>query len=177
MIWIIYCHTNQNNNKRYVGYTKTTLSKRWQGHIKVMKSGSTLLFHNAIRKHGIDAWNHEVLCETTSLEDALEQERHFIKLFNSCGPLGYNMNAGGTGVGKGGVRKGWKHSDESRRKMSASHVGLRQSEETVRKRSEKLKGHQVSEATRKKLSEQRGWHHSEETRAKLREAWKRRKET
>lgn len=175
MFWIVYCHTNRINGKRYVGYTKTSLDKRWRGHLKTVKAGSTLLFHNAIRKYGPDVWDHEIICEVTSLQDALEQERHHVKRLDSWGPNGYNMNAGGEGAGKGGIRKGWQHTTESRQKMSESHKGLRQSEETKRKRNEKLKGHTVSEATRKKLSEQRGWHHSEKTRAKLREAWKRRR--
>lgn len=81
MSCIVYYHTNRVNGKKYVGYTKmTTIDKRWRIHIEVAKMGSTLFFHNAIRKYGIDAWDHEILCEVTSLSDALEQERHFIKL-------------------------------------------------------------------------------------------------
>lgn len=46
--------------------------------------------------------------------------------------------------------KGMKMSDDFREKCRKSHLGKKQSEETKRKRSEKLKGHKVSQKVRDK---------------------------
>ena len=86
--------------------------------------------------------------------------------------------------------KGNHHSEESRRKISESHIGHSVSEETKkkiskankgkirseesrRKMSESHIGHSVSEETKKKISEaHKGKHHSEESRRKMSEAKK-----
>lgn len=71
------------------------------------------------------------------------------------------------------VRKGWHHTEETKRKMSEGHRGRIVSEETRRKLSEANKGKTLSEETRKKVGDaQRGKVVSEETRLKMSEAHK-----
>jgi hypothetical protein len=84
------------------------------------------------------------------------------------------------------MRKGQKHTEESKRKMSKSrkgkfkgknnpNYGKKASEETRRKQSEAHKGVIPSEVTRRKMSEsQTGRKHSDKTKKKMREAWKNR---
>lgn len=50
-------------------------------------------------------------------------------------------------------KKGKKMSQQSRRKMSESHKGLKQSTQTILKRSNAMKGKIVSQQTKKKMSE------------------------
>jgi hypothetical protein len=63
---------------------------------------------------------------------------------------------------------GYKHSEETKRKISEAQIGRKHSEETKRKISEAQIGRKHSKETRRKLSEaQKGKKHSEETRRKL----------
>jgi hypothetical protein len=63
---------------------------------------------------------------------------------------------------------GRKHSEESRKKMSASHTGKMMSEESIKKMSEAKAGRKLSEEHKKKLAAaQTGKRHSEETRKKM----------
>lgn len=97
MTYIVYCHTNRNTGKRYIGYTKYSLMKRWNTHVSHVMKGSSLLFHNSIRKHGIDAWDHDVICENVeTLAHAKILECHFIEMLGTFGG-GYNMTLGGDG--------------------------------------------------------------------------------
>ena len=85
-----------------------------------------------------------------------------------------NKTWGGEGV------SGYKFSEEQKQNLSESHKGKKQSEETIRKRSEKLKGKnnpmygkKFSEEHKQKLSEShKGKKASEETKQKLSESHK-----
>ena len=73
-------------------------------------------------------------------------EMQQIALFN---PL-FNFTKGGDGI------KGFRHSEESRRKISESHKGKVCSVETRRKIGEANKGKSPSQETRKKISDNNG---------------------
>lgn len=106
---IVYKHTNRQNGKAYVGFTpKVTISGataeellqwRWQGHCSdALERGSDLIFHKAIRKHGLDAFDHEVLETCPTLAEVLKREVHWIaELHTSVDEGGYNMTRGGEG--------------------------------------------------------------------------------
>lgn len=73
--------------------------------------------------------------------------------------------------------KGYKHSEEAKKKNAESHKGKHHSEEAKKKMSEHnkcyWKGKKMSEESKKKMSEaQKGKHHSEETKRKISEARK-----
>lgn len=138
-MYIVYCHTNRLNGKRYVGWTSVSLKWRWKKHCEAARGDCQHLFARALRKYGTsdDVWTHEVLetCETR--EDAqIRAEPHWIKFYESFGPMGYNMTAGGEGTV--GYVKG-PMSDEAKQHLSEINTkerhpmwGRHQSEEARR---------------------------------------------
>lgn len=66
-------------------------------------------------------------------------------------------------------KQGFKHTEETKTKISAKNTGKKRSDETKQKMSEAWKYRApMSEETRKKLSDtQLGRHHSDETKAKM----------
>ncbi len=123
MTYRIYCHLNTFTRKSYVGYTKLTLLQRWEVHLKLMRRGSNLLFHNSIRKHGESCWQHEVICDhVNTLQEAKLLEKHFIEVLNTYGVHGYNMTLGGDGCPPGS-QKGRVFSIEHREKLRLAKLG------------------------------------------------------
>lgn len=110
---IVYVHTCP-NGKRYVGQTVRGSNKRWE-------SGSgykTQLFYRAILKYGWNNINHTVY-EVNTKQEMDYLEKYLISYYNTTDPrYGYNITSGGEGV------SGFKHSEESKKKMSVSHSGL-----------------------------------------------------
>jgi len=98
MKFIIYKHTNCITNKSYIGYTSSTITKRFNKHIQDAKRGSNYYFHRAIRKYGETCWVSEILCETSSLKTAHRLEIEMIEKHNTFGRRGYNMTSGGGGT-------------------------------------------------------------------------------
>lgn len=94
--YIIYCHTNKLNGKRYIGQTKNSVQKRW-GHngYNYTRCPNSLL-GKAILKYGWDNFEHEILFTNLTKEQANAKEIELIKLFNTTDRLyGYNLTAGG----------------------------------------------------------------------------------
>jgi group I intron endonuclease len=112
--FIIYCHTNKVNGKRYIGQTTGTMERRWGEHVAAAKrkTGCRIL-GAAIRKHRQEAFDHEVL-ETVigTQEDADRSEANWISTLGSRSPIGYNLSSGGGGNGH--------HHEESKDLISKS---------------------------------------------------------
>ena len=92
--YIVYCHTNKINNKKYIGITSTSVDKRWG------KNGSgykgQLLFYNAIQKYGWNNFEHEILVSDLNSISACNKEIELIKKFNTTNKkYGYNISSGG----------------------------------------------------------------------------------
>jgi len=93
--YIVYCHTNKINNKKYIGQTYRSLETR---------SGSNgcgykecPYFYRAIQKHGWDNFEHEVLFENLSKKSADRIEKILIQTFKTQDTdYGYNIQNGGT---------------------------------------------------------------------------------
>ena len=119
---IIYKVTNIINGKCYIGQTNN-LHKRKSHHILVAKKKSTLIFHRALLKYGVDTFIWEVLCECETKEELDEMEFHYIKQYNSFGTGGYNMTLGGDG--------GWGHSVslDARKRIGDFNRGKKRTEE------------------------------------------------
>lgn len=127
-VWHIYILTNVINGKQYVGITNN-LTKRWNKHKNA--NGSAPALHGAIKKYGLSAFVFTHFADAFDCESAKTIEKALIKDHNSQTPNGYNITAGGEGS--------LEPSEDLRKRMSDSHKGKIQSEETKRKRSESLK--------------------------------------
>ena len=111
----IYCATNSANGKKYVGKTTYGLVLRWRYHLREARSGSPGPLYAAIRKYGEGTFKIEYLASADSQEELDLMEIRYIAELQTLAPLGYNLASGGAGSGK--------HSQETRRKMSDSHLG------------------------------------------------------
>jgi len=155
----IYCHTNRITGKSYVGQSCHGMEHRWKGHVK-SAGKCDLLFANAIRKHGPESFEHRLLMQCETQEDADDMEDFFIQELKTLVPRGYNLKGGGahgrpseeTRQKISAARKGQKHSEEHRRKIGAAGKGRKHSEETKAKMSASNKGQKRSEETRRNLS-------------------------
>jgi group I intron endonuclease len=116
---LVYKHTNSTNGKAYIGWTNSSISECWRGHIKSAKRGSKYAFHRAIQKYGIDAWIHEILGEFASCEEAKSAEIRLISehqtFIYDYPDKGYNMTRGGEGM------CGCEMTFETKLKMSSWH--------------------------------------------------------
>lgn len=177
---IIYKVTNTVNGKIYIGQTKRSIKRRWKGHITSSKSNKcNNLFHNAIKKHGEDSFNVEIIDHANSTEELNELEQKYIGIFNSIHPNGYNTKTGGRSCTYSDLskkkmsdkKKGAQLPFDVRKKMSESHK-LRWQDEKLRvQRSYQSKKMWEDDDYRKRISESRKKYWSEKanrTRASIR---------
>lgn len=112
---VIYKATNKINGKAYIGYDTRWPHRRSKHNHDAIKKECTLLFHVAIRKYGVDAFEWEVLLEDATLEDEIrliaEHKTHAHKGY------GYNLTDGGDS------NLGWVMSDETKAKIAAKAMG------------------------------------------------------
>jgi group I intron endonuclease len=169
----IYKVINQVNGKIYIGQTVETLRERKSAHFRKCERGSRYCFHNAIRKHGPDAFIWGILCLCLSKAEADAKESEFIKAFKAKVPSGYNMTDGGEGtlgcspsketreklrkanLGKIGTFLGRKHTAESRAKITAVQLGKKRgphSAEHNEKIRNALKGRTITEEQKAMIS-------------------------
>ena len=136
-MYVVYCHTNRSNSKPYIGWAliadsqtpHDAMMRRWNTHCKNTRAD---LFARAIKKWGIDVWDHEVLDVVSHLETAKQVERMWIAQRKTCvfaSGHGYNMTRGGDGGGM----LGHVPSPEHREKLSAALKGKPKSAEARKK--------------------------------------------
>lgn len=166
---IVYKATNIINDKCYIGQTIFCLDDRKYNHfyntftLKIQR-----YFYNAIRKHGKDNFKWEILCECDTKDELDDMEFHYIKQYHSHGINGYNLTDGGE---RGNF--GYKHSDETKDKISKKLSGRIFSNETKEKMSKSHIGKKLSNKTRDKMSIiRKGKNVSNETRDKMSKALK-----
>lgn len=92
---IVYCHTNNINNRKYFGITKNSLERRSGENGENYKRGnSNNDFYLDIQKYGWNNFTHEILYKDLSLEKAKEIERSLILKSKNNNNL-YNKTKGG----------------------------------------------------------------------------------
>lgn len=174
----IYLITNLDNNKKYVGLTKFSITERFYQHVK-----RGFLLTEAIKKYGEDKFFIELIEEVDSAGRAYELEQYYIKEYNTKIPYGYNLTDGGDGIFGWEVTEeyrqecservkqlhkekkvgmyGKNHSDETKRKMSVASkgkskpwlIGRKLSPESIEKLRQINLGRVLSDETKKKISE------------------------
>lgn len=138
---IIYLYTNRINGKQYVGQTQRENDDRFFEHVRHHATA----FDKAIDEYGIEAFDYRIIDHADSTEELNKKEQYWIKRLNTKIQNGYNLTDGGA------TTRGFHHSVESKKKMSAT------------KRAEQ---YNVG-----KNNNFYGKHHTQETREKMKLAW------
>lgn len=152
-MYTVYQHRNKINGKVYIGITMQTPEQRWR-HGEGYKSSPH--FYAAIQKYGWDNFEHNILFQNLTKEEACKKEQELIAKYNSMNrEYGYNSTSGGDI---------FVMNEETKQKISRSLMGNKNG-----------LGHPCSEEKKKKISEaQKGRHLTEEHKQKLSEAAKKR---
>lgn len=101
--YCIYCHTNKINGMRYIGQTHDCKRRWFPSNYK-----GCVKFYYAIQKYGWKNFEHEILEDNLTLDEANKREEYYIKLYNTI-ENGYNLKSGGFNN---------ELSEESRKKIS-----------------------------------------------------------
>lgn len=158
----IYLIENKINGYLYVGQA-SDIKKRWKHHLNRLNNNDgkpNLHIQSAWNKYGSDNFEFTVL-ERCDTEELNKREIYWIKKLNTChNQKHYNMNEGG------GSNLGYKHTLESKRRMSKSKIGKPLSWEHRRKLS--ISHRNMSDETRRNISEgHKGLRHSLESKRKM----------
>ena len=94
--YCIYLHRNKINGKVYIGQTCQKPKKRWNyGH----GYKNCPRFYSAIVSYGWNNFEHIILENNLTSDEANEKEQYYIKKYNSQNPdLGYNLTEGGSSL-------------------------------------------------------------------------------
>ena len=152
-MYTVYQHKNKINGKVYIGITMQEPEQRWR-HGEGYKSSPH--FYSAIQKYGWNNFEHNILFQNLTKEEACKKEQELITKFNSMNrKFGYNSTSGGDI---------FTMNKETKQKISQALMGNKNG-----------LGHPCSEEKKKKISEaQKGRHLTEEHKQKLSEAAKKR---
>lgn len=163
----IYALSDPNINQfliRYVGKTKFLLKERLQKHIKIAKWKISFPIHQWLQKINFKA-QIKLIEIVPSGKSWKKAEKKWIKYYRDHGYPLLNCTNGGDGF------TGRKHSKESIRKMSLSHMGKKTN-----------LGRKFSKEWRQKLSLAKignknglGYKHTKEEKRKMSEFWKKRR--
>ena len=157
----VYKITNTVNNKAYIGIS---IHEPTQGRIKNHLSGrGNRIIANAVKKYGKDVFTYEILEANVFDEFLPDLEVAYITNFNTVAPHGYNLDSGGGGAGS--------PSEDTLRKMSEARKGKKRPPFSAEHR------RKLSEASKGENNPFYGKTHSAETRRKLSQANKGRKQS
>lgn len=109
----IYRHVYTVDGRSYIGQT-IGIYERTKTH---KKSKDETHFHRAIRKYGWDKFRTEILHENIDSIYLDDWEMYYIAKYDTFGKNGFNMTTGGNGI------RGYKHTDEHKRKLSENMSG------------------------------------------------------
>lgn len=181
----MYKITNNLNGTAYIGQTINPVEERFRTHCAEYSQGKCPKLWNAIQCYGKDNFSLETIWSNPgcTIEELDEKEKEFIQKYNTLSPNGYNLQEGGHGS---------RHNIESRIKISGAKKQLwAEKGGEIRK---KVSEREVSEDIRKRMSdgcirkyEERpelkehsrhrlGQTPTPETRQKMVDAWKKRRE-
>lgn len=100
--YLVYMHENRINGKRYIGITSGDPRTRWANGKGYYRNKH---FSDAINRYGWDAFDHRILYDGLSIEDACVIEQQMIAKYQTQDKTkGYNLTSGG---------EHFKHSESS----------------------------------------------------------------
>lgn len=144
--FIVYMHTNMINDKKYIGITCQMGVRRWRDNGYGYKN--SLHFYSAINKYGWENFDHKVLRENLTKEDAEKEEIELIRFNDTTNRgKGYNIANGGRALGM--------HSKETRKKMSESAKARGANYDKLEKMWAVNRNRQYTEEQRRHMSEAR----------------------
>lgn len=163
--WCVYKHTNKINGKVYIGQTCQKPENRWGNGLNYKPC---TLFYRAIMKYGWDGFEHTVVEDNLTFEQANALEEKLIKELKSNEPeYGYNLKSGGSnGVPNEEAKRNMKDNHADYSGKNHPRYGTHCSEETKNK---------IRESNKKYKGENHpfyGRHHSEEAKKKMSESHK-----
>ena len=108
--WSVYAHTNLINGKMYIGLSGINPEDRWaKGYTHCVK------FYHAIKKYGWDNFDHVILVDHLTKEEACEIEINLIHdQMTQDDRYGYNIEPGGSAP---------VMSEETKKKISLANMG------------------------------------------------------
>lgn len=143
----MYKHTSP-SGKVYIGITRQSVENRWKNGFGYESSPH---FWNAIQKYGWDSIDHEVLFLNLTCDEACSKEKELIEFYNSTDRrFGYNEKTGGE-IGvvyneharkkiSESLKSYYANHPEKLAEMSARVTGFKHSEESKEKMSIAKKG-------------------------------------
>lgn len=117
--YCVYMHMNKINNKFYIGITSRKPEQRWG--TNGCNYSTQIHFWRAIQKYGWDNFEHIILLDQLTKDEACTIEVLLIALFNTQNPdYGYNVSPGGDVI-----TFELQMSDETKNKISKALKGRR----------------------------------------------------
>ena len=143
-IYSIYKATNIITGKSYIGFSGNYASRKRVHKCNALDNKVINYFYNSIRKHGWDNFKWEIIYQSKDKLYTLNtMESYFINEYNTINPFGYNTKSGGDGANL---------SEESKRKISESRIGMIFTKEHIENLRLSHLGFRPTEETRQKLS-------------------------
>lgn len=103
--WCVYMHTNKINGKKYIGVTGL-INRNYRWHVNG-NGYSRQVFGKAIEKYGWDNFEHVILFDNLSKQDAYKLEEESIKKYHTYShEYGYNVSLGGEHAASGAKNNG-----------------------------------------------------------------------
>ena len=165
----IYKIINCINGKVYIGQS-IDINKRFYIHKRnAVKNQNHPLYHST-QKYGLDNFDFIIIELVTDYMKLDEREQYWMDFYKSYDRnFGYNLRP------KAESNRGYKNSEETRKKLSLLKKGKRYTEEHKRKISESNKGKKLSKEHRLKISLSRkgklstrvNYKHSDKTKVKI----------
>ena len=109
----LYIHINKINNKKYVGITSLIPNKRWSNGNGYKDN---YYFYNAIKKYGWKNFEHIILFDNLTLEEASKLECEYIEKYKTLNKkYGYNLKDGGANG---------CHTEETKEKIRIASINI-----------------------------------------------------
>jgi group I intron endonuclease len=147
----IYKITNKITKKCYIGQTIMDLDDRWRQHCN--RNSNCRYLKASIKKYGVDSFEFKLICICFD-NDLNNYECFYMNKYNTLVPNGYNLREGGnsgrhheetkrkisetlknrTDIVRGKSQLGKPHTEEIKKKISNSLIGIKQRPESIQKR-------------------------------------------